>query len=139
MPLMPSRVKYRRSQRGSWKGSPCAGTTLVFGEYGLKCLARGWVKAGHIEAARVVINRHMKRKGKLWIRVFPDKPVTKKPIETRMGKGKGDLAFWVAVVKPGVILFEVSGVSDRMAREALRLAAMKLGLPTKFVARRHAA
>ena len=115
------------------------GTSLSFGEYGLKCLARGWVKATHIEAARVVINRHMKRKGKLWIRVFPDKPVTKKPIETRMGKGKGDPECWVAVVKPGVILFEISGIPDRAAREALRLAAVKLGVPTKFVARRHAA
>jgi len=121
--------------RGSRKGIARTGTSLSFGEYGLKAMGRGWVKGAQIEACRVAINRHMKRRGKLWIRVFPDKPVTKKPIETRQGKGKGNPEYWVAVVRPGMMLFEVSGVTEQIAREALRLADMKLGVPTKYVVR----
>jgi large subunit ribosomal protein L16 len=136
MPLMPKRVKYRKQQRGSRKGVASRGTTLSFGEYGLKTLERGWVTATQIEACRVVINRDMKRRGKLWIRIFPDKPVTKKPIETRMGKGKGTPEVWVAVVKPGSMLFEIGGVPAEMARDALRLAAAKLGVHTMLVTRR---
>jgi large subunit ribosomal protein L16 len=135
MPLMPKRVKHRKVQKGCRKGNATAGTYLAFGEFGLKCLGRGWLKATQIEACRVSINRHMKRKGKLWIRVFPDKPVTKKPIETRMGKGKGNPEFWVAVVKPGTMLFEISGVTEQVAKEAFRLADAKVGLPTRFVKR----
>ena len=135
MPLMPKRVKYRKVQRGSRKGIACRGTTLSFGEYGLKATARGWVKSTQIEACRVAINRHMKRKGRLWIRIFPDKPVTKKPIEVRMGKGKGNPEYWVAVVKPGMMLFEVGGVPGQIARESLRLADAKLGLRTKLITR----
>lgn len=135
MPLMPKRVKYRKQQRGSRKGIAQTGTTLAFGEYGLKSLGRGWVKSAQIEACRVSINRHMKRKGKLWIRIFPDKPVTKKPIEVRMGKGKGNPEEWVAVVRPGTMLFEVDGVPEMVARESLRLASMKLGVATKLISR----
>lgn len=135
MPLMPKRSKHRKVSKGNRSGVAKAGATLAFGEYGLKSLSRGWIKGTQIEACRVSINRHMKRRGKLWIRVFPDKPVTKKPIEVRMGKGKGNPEFWVAVVKPGTILFEVAGVSDVMARECLRLADAKLGLRTKLVTR----
>ena len=135
MPLMPKRVKHRKVQRGSRKGNATAGETLAFGEYGLKALARAWVKATQIEACRVSVNRHLKRRGKVWIRLFPDKPITKKPLETRMGKGKGDPEFWVAVVKPGRVLFEIDGVPEHLAREALRLAASKLPIRTKFVAR----
>lgn len=135
MPLMPKRVKYRKAQRGSRKGTASRGTTLAFGEYGLKALDRGWLTNTEIEACRVCINRHMKRKGKLWIRVFPHKPVTKKPLEVRMGKGKGDPAFWVAVIKPGMILFEIAGVPDDIARECLRMADAKLGLRTCLVTR----
>lgn len=133
--MMPKRVKHRKVQKGCRKGNATAGTYLAFGEFGLKCLGRGWLKATQIEACRVSINRHMKRKGKLWIRVFPDKPVTKKPIETRMGKGKGNPEFWVAVVKPGTMLFEISGVTEQVAKEAFRLADAKVGLPTRFVKR----
>jgi len=136
MPLMPKRVKHRKQQRGSRKGLASRGTTLAFGEYGLKSLERGWVTGTQLEACRVVINRDMKRRGKLWIRVFPDKPVTKKPIETRMGKGKGAPEAWVAVVKPGRMLFEIGGVPAEMARDALRLAAAKLGVRTMLVTRR---
>lgn len=135
MPLMPKRVKHRKQQRGSRKGIASRGTKLAFGEFGLKSLERGWITSIQLEACRVVINRHMKRKGKLWMRVFPDKPVTKKPIETRMGKGKGAPELWVAVVKPGNILFEVGGVSSEIARDALRLAAVKLGVRTMLVTR----
>jgi large subunit ribosomal protein L16 len=133
---MPKRVKHRKVHRGSRKGTAGAGTQLSFGEYGLKALSRGWVRSTQIEACRVAVNRHMKRKGKLWIRVFPDKPVTKKPIEVRMGKGKGNPEYWVAVVKPGMVLFEVGGVPDHIARECLRLADAKLGLRTRLVTRR---
>ncbi|MFC1452522.1 50S ribosomal protein L16 [Verrucomicrobiota bacterium] len=137
MPLMPKRVKHRKTQRGSRKGTACRGTSLAFGEYGLKCLGRGWIKSTQIEACRVAINRHMKRRGRLWIRIFPDKPVSQKPIEVRMGKGKGNPEYWVAVVKPGAVLFEVGGVSGQIATEALRLADAKLGLSTRLVTRDH--
>ncbi len=133
--LMPKRVKYRKVQRGSRAGIAQRGTTLSFGSHGLKALGRGWIKNTQIEACRVAINRHMKRKGKLWIRLFPDKPVSQKPIEVRMGKGKGNPEFWVAVAKPGAMIMEIDGVSDQLARESLRLAAAKLGVPTKLVSR----
>jgi large subunit ribosomal protein L16 len=132
---MPKRVKHRKVQRGSRKGKASVGVELSFGEYGLKSLSRGWVKSTQIEACRVAINRHMKRRGKLWIRIFPDKPVTKKPIEVRMGKGKGNPEYWVATVKPGMMLFEVDGISDKLARECLRLADAKLGVRTRLVTR----
>ena len=135
MPLMPKRVKHRKVQRGSRKGIARSGHKLSFGEYGLKSMGRGWIKSNQIEACRVTINRHMKRKGKLWIRIFPDKPVSKKPIEVRMGKGKGAPDHWVAVIRPGMMLFEISGVSDQVAKESLRLADAKLGLRTKLVTR----
>lgn len=135
MPGMPSRVKFRKVQRGSMKGDATAGDTLVFGEYGLQALDRSWVKAVQIEACRVSINRHLNRRGKVWVRIFPDKPVSKKPLETRMGKGKGDTDCWVAVVKAGRVLFEIDGVPERIARESLRLAASKLPIRTRFVSR----
>jgi len=135
MPLMPKRVKYRKCQRGSRRGSESRGTTLSFGEYGLQALTRGWVSAEEIEAARIAINRYIKRHGKLWIRIFPDKPVTAKPAETRMGKGKGAPEYWVSVVRPGRMIFELEGVPFTMAREALRLAAHKLSVRSKFVYR----
>ena len=135
MPLMPSRVKYRKQQRGSRKGVATSGNTVAFGEYGLQALERCWLDTKQIEAARIAITRHMKRRGKMWIRIFPDKPVTKKPLEVRMGSGKGSVDSWVAVVKPGRILFEVEGVPEDVARESLRLAASKLPIRTKFVAR----
>jgi len=135
MPLMPKRVKYRKQAKGSRKGFATSGAELAYGEYGLKALERGWLKNTQIEACRVAMNRYMKRKGKLWIRLFPDKPVTKKPIEVRMGSGKGNPEFWVAVVRPGKILFEIGGVPEAVARECLRLADTKLGLRTQLVAR----
>ena len=135
MPLMPNRVKHRKQNKGNRKGFATSGAELAFGEYGLKSLERGWLKNTQIEACRVAINRFMKRKGKLWIRIFPDKPVTKKPIEVRMGKGKGNVEYWVAVVLPGKMLFEVGGVPDAVARECLRLADTKLGLRTQLVTR----
>jgi large subunit ribosomal protein L16 len=135
MPLMPKRTKHRKVQKGSRSGSAKAGTTVDFGEYGLKSMSRGWLKATQIEACRVAINRRMKRKGKLWIRVFPDKPVTEKPIEVRMGKGKGNPEYWAAVVRPGRVLFEIAGVPEDVAVAALRLADAKLGLRTRLVRR----
>lgn len=135
MPLMPKRVKHRKVQRGSRKGNAGVGTGLAFGEYGLKALGRGWIRNTQIEACRIAINRHMKRKGKMWIRIFPDKPVTKKPIETRQGKGKGNPEYWVAVVRPGMLLFEIAGVPEHTARESLRLASAKLGVKTRYVSR----
>ena len=135
MPLMPKRVKYRQSQRGSRKGNATAGNTVAFGEYGLKSLGRAWVTAIQIEACRVAINRELKRKGKLWIRIFPDKPYSQKPLEVRMGKGKGAVEGWVAVVKPGRMLFELGGVPETMAKIALRLAASKMPIRTRFVTR----
>jgi len=135
MPLMPKRVKHRKVQKGSRRGMSKAGNTLAFGDYGLQVLQRGWITNIQIEACRVAVNRHMKRKGNVWIRIFPDKPFTKKPLEVRMGKGKGGVEGWVAVVRPGRMLFEVGGVSETLAREALRLAATKLPLRCRFVER----
>jgi large subunit ribosomal protein L16 len=133
--LMPRRPRYRKTQRGRVRGKAYRGATLAFGSFGLKALEGGWVTAQQFEAARVAISRHLKRGGKIWIRVFPDKPVTKKPLETRMGGGKGSPELWVAVVKRGRILFEVDGVSREVAHEALRLASHKLPLKTKIVER----
>ena len=135
MPLMPARVKYRKMQRGSRRGLANSGNTVAFGEYGLMCLDRAWLDAKQLEACRVAISRHMKRHGKMWIRVFPQKSYTKKPLEVRMGTGKGPLESWVAVVRPANILFEVDGVPEPLAREAMRLAAAKLPIATKFVTR----
>ncbi|MFW6152195.1 MAG: 50S ribosomal protein L16 [Verrucomicrobiota bacterium] len=135
MPLMPKRVKHRKVQRGSRRGKAVSGTSLAFGEYGLKALGRGWIKSEQIEACRVAMGRHMKRKGRVWIRIFPDKPISKKPIETRQGKGKGNPEHWVAVVKPGMVLFELGGVTEPIARQALRLASAKLGIDTKYIER----
>jgi len=133
--LMPKKVKYRKQQRGRMKGKAWRGSSLAFGEYGLKSLDPAWMTARQIEAARVAITRQMKRGGKMWLRVFPDKPFTKKPAETRQGKGKGPVESWVAVVKPGRMLFEVEGLPRVEAEEALRLAAHKLPVRTVFVAR----
>ena len=133
--LMPSKVKFRKQQRGRMYGKAWRGSTVSFGDFGLKVLEPGWITDRQIEASRVAIMRFVKRGGKLWIRVFPDKPVTKKPAETRMGKGKGAPEFWVAVVRPGRILFEIEGVTEAEAREAFRLASDKLPLPTRFVTR----
>jgi len=133
--LMPKRVKYRKAQRGRMKGKALRGSTLTFGDYGLKAMEPGWITNRQIEAARVSLTRSVKRGGKIWIRIFPDRPVTKKPAETRMGKGKGNPESWVAVVKPGRILYEMEGVKEDVAREAFRLAAQKLGIATKFVSR----
>ena len=135
MPLQPKRVKYRKQQRGSRTGFAKGGTTVVFGEFGLQALTRGWVTALQFEAARVAVTRHMKRRGKVWIRIFPDKPITKKPAETRMGKGKGAPEGWVAVVKPGRVLLELEGISEMLAKEALSLAAAKLPVRTRFIVR----
>lgn len=135
MPLMPRKVKYRKSQRGSRAGNANRGTKLSFGDYGLQTLERGWIKNNQIEACRVTINRYLKRKGKVWIRIFPHKPTTSRPPETRMGKGKGAPEHWVAVVRPGLMLFEVAGVPETVAREALRRAANKLGQSCRFVKR----
>ncbi|ROL60481.1 50S ribosomal protein L16 [Bacteroidetes/Chlorobi group bacterium MS-B_bin-24] len=133
--LLPKRVKYRKTQRGRVRGVANRGTTVMFGSYGLKALEGAWITNRQIEAARIAINRYLKREGKLWIRIFPDKPVTKKPLETRMGSGKGSPEFWVAVVKRGKVMFEIGGVSKERAQEALRLAAQKLPIKTKFVQR----
>ena len=133
--LMPKKVKYRKQQRGRMKGKAWRGSTLAFGEYGLKSLDPAWITARQIEAARVAITHFMKRGGKMWVRIFPDKPYTKKPAETRMGKGKGPVESWVAVVRPGRILFEVEGLLPAEAKEALRLAAHKLPVRTVFVSR----
>lgn len=137
MPLMPSRVKYRKMQRGNRAGIARRGEKVSFGEYGLQAMERCWMDNKQIEAARVAITRYMKRRGKVWIRIFPDKSYTKKPLETRMGKGKGPVETWVAVVRPANVLFEVDGVQESIAREALRLAATKLPIRTKFVSRHH--
>ena len=133
--LMPKRVKYRKVQRGRMSGKATRGSTVAFGEYGLQAAACGWITSRQIEAARVAMTRHVKRGGKIWIRIFPHKSITKKPAETRMGKGKGAPEGWVAVVKPGVVLYEMEGVSKEIAREAFRLAAHKLPIPTKFLSR----
>ncbi len=134
--LTPNKTKYRKQQRGRMRGKAYRGSAVSFGEYGLKALEPAWVSDRQIEAARIALTRYIKRGGKVWIRIFPDKPVTKKPAETRMGKGKGSPEFWVVVIKPGRILFEIEGVSEIMAKEALRLAANKLPLKTRFVSRR---
>jgi large subunit ribosomal protein L16 len=133
--LMPKRTRWRKQQRGNMRGNAKAGTKVAFGDYGLQALEPGWVTARQIEAARVAMTRHIKRGGKVWIMLFPDKPVTQKPAETRMGSGKGNPEFWVAVVRPGRVMFELSGVDEPLAREALRLAGHKLSVKTKFVRR----
>ncbi len=133
--LMPKKVKFRKQQRGRMAGKAWRGSELSFGDFGLKALSCGWVTNRQIEAARIAMTRFIKRGGKVWIRIFPDKPITKKPPETRMGKGKGAPEAWVAVVKPGKVLFEMEGVTVDVATEAMRLAAMKLSVPTRFVAR----
>ncbi len=133
--LMPKRVKYRRQHRGRMKGRSKGGTMVHFGEYGLQALEPSWITSQQIEAARIAMTRSIKRGGKVWINIFPDKPVTEKPAETRMGKGKGSPEYWVAVVKPGRIMFELAGVGEDVAKEALRLAANKLPIRTKFVKR----
>jgi large subunit ribosomal protein L16 len=135
MPLLPKRVKYRKNQRGSRSGNATRNMSIAFGEYALQTLERAWITNTQIEAARVALTRHMKRKGKLWIKIFPDKSVTKRPPETRMGKGKGNPEIWVATVRPGNVLFEVDGVPESVAREALRLAATKLPVRTRFLSR----
>ena len=133
--LMPKRVKYRKQMRGRMRGKATRGTEIAFGEYGLQALEPAWITARQLEAARRAIVRHVRRRGKYWIRVFPDKPVTAKPAETRMGKGKGAVDHWVAVVKPGRIVVELGGVSEEMAREAMRLASHKLPIKCQFVKR----
>ncbi|HYR02835.1 MAG TPA: 50S ribosomal protein L16 [Syntrophobacteria bacterium] len=133
--LAPKKVKYRKQQKGRRRGKAYRGSNLEFGDYGLQAVECAWMSARQIEAARIAMTRHIKRGGKIWIRVFPDKPVTKKPAETRMGKGKGPPEGWVAVVRPGRILYEMEGVTEAMAREAFRLASHKLGFATKFISR----
>ena len=133
--LMPKKVKFRKMQKGRMAGKAYRGSQVSFGEFGLKALEPGWVSSRQIEAARIAITRHVKRGCKVWIRLFPDKPITKKPAETRMGKGKGSPEYWVAVVKPGRMLYEMSGVTEDVAKSALRLAAFKLPIATKFVKR----
>ena len=136
--LMPKRVKFRRQHRGRMKGKAKGGTVVQFGEFGMMALEPSWISSQQIEAARVAMTRFIKRGGKVWIRIFPDKPVTEKPAETRMGKGKGSPEYWVAVVKPGRIMFELAGVNEETAKEAMRLAANKLPIKTKFVKRTEA-
>jgi large subunit ribosomal protein L16 len=133
--LQPKKVKHRKVMKGRMKGKALRGSTVAFGEYGLQATDRGRITARQIEAARIAMTRYVKRGGKIWIRIFPDKPITKKPAETRMGKGKGNPEEWVAVVKPGRVLYEIEGVNSKVAQEAFRLAAHKLPLPTRFVAR----
>ncbi len=135
MPVMPKRTKYRKMQKGRNRGKATKGTVVNEGEYGLQALEAGWITANQIESARIAMTRYIKRGGKVWIKMFPNKPITKKPAETRMGKGKGAPEYWVAVVKPGRVMFEIAGVSEDIAREALRLAAHKLPVKAKFVAR----
>lgn len=136
--LMPKRVKFRRPHRPSLKGKAKGGTEVAFGEYGLQALEPAWITNRQIEAARIAMTRYMKRGGKVWIKIFPDQPITQKPLEVRMGSGKGSPEKWVAVVKPGKVMFEVAGVSEEVAREAIRLAAHKLPIKTKFVKREEA-
>jgi len=133
--LMPKKVKFRRVHRGRRTGKATRGTKVTFGEFGLQALEAGWITSTQIEAARIAMTRHIKRGGKVWIKIFPDKPVTKKPAETRMGSGKGAPEYWVAVVKPGRVMFEIAGVPEELAREAIRLAAHKLPIKSKFVVR----
>ena len=134
--LQPKRVKFRKQQKGRMKGMAQRGSQLAFGSFGLKALEECWMNSRQIEAARIAVTRYMKREGQIWIRIFPDKPVTKKPAEVRIGKGKGSPEYWVAVVKPGRIMFEAEGVPLDVAKEAMRLAAQKLPIKTKFVVRR---
>ncbi len=134
--LMPKKVKYRKRHKGRMRGTAYRGGTVSFGEYGLQALACGWITDRQIEAARIAMTRHVKRGGKIWLRIFPDKPISKKPAETRMGKGKGNPEYWVAVVKPGRILYEMAGVQEEVAKEAFRLASHKLPVPTRFVSAR---
>ncbi|MFL2999650.1 MAG: 50S ribosomal protein L16 [Cytophagales bacterium] len=134
--LQPKRTKFRKKQKGRVKGIAQRGHTISFGSFGIKSLESGWITSRQIEAARIAVTRKMKREGQVWIRIFPDKPITKKPAEVRMGKGKGAPEYWVAVVKPGTIMFEAGGVTTEVAKEALRLAAQKLPVRTKFVTRR---
>lgn len=136
--LMPKKVKFRKTMKGRMVGKAYRGAEVSFGEFGLKSLEPGWISSRQIEAARIAINRHVKRGCKVWIRIFPDKPITKKPAETRMGKGKGSPEYWVAVVKPGRVLYEMSGVTEDVAKAALRLAAYKLPVATRFVRREEA-
>jgi ribosomal protein L16 len=133
MPLMPKRTKYRKVQKGRNRGKATRGSKVSYGEYGIQALEAGMITSNQIESARIAMTRHVKRGGKVWIKLFPDKPVTKKPAETRMGKGKGAVEFWVAPVKPGRVMFEMSGVAEPVARRALELAAYKLPIKTKFV------
>ena len=133
--LLPKRVKYRRVHRGRMKGKASRGNTVTYGDFGLMATEPSWITSNQIEAARIAMTRYTKRGGKVWIKIFPDKPVTEKPAETRMGSGKGSPEFWVAVVKPGRIMFEIAGVSEEVAREALRLASHKLPIKTKVIAR----
>ena len=133
--LMPKKVKYRKQQRGKNRGLASRGAKVSFGDFGLQAVERGWISARQIEAARIAMTRHVKRGGKIWIRIFPDKPITKKPLETRMGKGKGNPEGWVAVVRPARILYEMEGVPEDIAREAMRLAAHKLPIKVRFVTR----
>ncbi|MEE8574694.1 MAG: 50S ribosomal protein L16 [Thermodesulfobacteriota bacterium] len=133
--LMPKKVKFRKQQRGKRRGAATRGSTLSFGTYGLKALGCGWLSTRQIEAARIAMTRHIKRGGKIWIRIFPDKPISKKPAETRMGSGKGAPEDWVAVIRPGRILYEMEGVTEEVAKEAFRLASHKLSIPTKFIQR----
>ena len=133
--LQPARTKYRKQQRGRMRGYAKGGTSIAFGEYGLKAVDRGWITNRQIEAARVAMTRKIKRGGKVWINIFPDKPVTQKPAETRMGSGKGNPEGWVAVIKPGRVMFELAGVDEELARDAMRLAGHKLPIRTKFVTR----
>jgi len=133
--LMPKRVKFRRQHRGSLKGTAHKGNQIDYGEYGLQALENGWISSRQIEAARIAMTRYIKRGGKVWIKIFPDRPVTAKPAETRMGSGKGAPEYWVAVVKPGRIMFELAGITEDVAKEALRLASHKLSIKTKFVKR----
>lgn len=134
--LQPKKTKFRKQFKGKMKGDAQRGSTLAYGSFGIKSLDYTWMTARQIEAARIAANRYMKREGQMWIRIFPDKPVTKKPLEVRMGKGKGNVEYWAAVIKPGRMLFEIDGVSLEVAKEALRLAAQKLPVKTKFVVRR---
>jgi large subunit ribosomal protein L16 len=136
--LAPKKVKHRKQQRGRMKGIAAKGCHLSFGDYGLQAQSCGWLTSKQIEAARIVITRHIKRVGKIWIRIFPDKPITSKPTETRMGKGKGDPTEWVAVIKPGRVLYELEGIPEDVAREACRLASHKLPITTRFLSRSHA-
>ena len=136
--LMPKRVKFRRVQRGRMKGKASRGTTLAYGKYGLVATEPAWISSVQIEAARIAMTRYIKRGGKVWIKIFPDKPITEKPAETRMGSGKGSVEYWVAVVKPGRIMFEMDGVAEDVAKEAMRLAGHKLPVKTKFIVKEEA-